>query len=258
MDPLRSEYLKQQYAFDAWRDRNSLGEHLFVWKLFLSGSEIPGWQALRVQPRQQEDGPSIIKSTWQRAEGGTDAAFNIDIFECASRAAAYEALIDVLGEFQSSLITRQEQSSVGDVAFTVPEGYSLLFARANLVVLVRNAGRRLVPVTDLARQFDQDLIARPVTEGVKVVPEIKRFEAPLGAAQVGRSVRLEVEAEDPLERPLWFKFFSRPGEVRLEEGHPASEPAGTGAQEVTVYAINANGGAASQRLEFVTDGSEGR
>jgi hypothetical protein len=55
---------------------------------------------------------------------------------------------------QSGAITRKTEKNVpGDVAFGLANTM-ITFARANLVVLIRNAGPALVPVGNIARDLD--------------------------------------------------------------------------------------------------------
>ena len=250
MDTKMLDDLKQRHAYEKWRASNTIEQNLFIWKFFLSGSEFPGWQIHRIQSVETGGWPPSIQSIWRRHEGETGALLSVDIFEHPSRTAAHEFLVQLLGEFQSPDVTRQEQITIGDVAFAGLGDAFLLFARANLVILIRNAGRDLMPISEVARQFDRDLVSRPEMDGAKVAPEIRRFESLAREFQVGVSVPLEVEASDPLERPLWYKFFSRAGEVLLKEGRLVYQPASAGEQEVSVFAINANRGTASQVLRL--------
>ena len=82
---------------------------------------------------------------------------------------------------------------------------------------MRSVGRKLTPITEVARKFDGDLVSRPDIREAKVVPEIQRFYSPMMELQVGISAPLDIEASDPLDRPLWYKFFSRFGDVFLEK-----------------------------------------
>ena len=42
----------------------------------------------------------------------------------------------------------------GELAFSAPGDTVILFARGNVVAMIRNAGRRVVPVADFARLVD--------------------------------------------------------------------------------------------------------
>lgn len=243
------DHLKRRHEFEGWRGRNTMAENLLVWRFFLSGSEFIGWEPLRIQSAGTPGGQPGFQSTWKRPGGGPDALLRLDVFECNSRLAAHEFLIQVLGEFESPLLARDGKTDVGDVAFGIPGGRSIVFARANLVISVRNAGRELIPVTELARELDHDLASRPKMGATEVVPAIHRFSAGRTEISVSGTVSLELEASDPLGRALWFKFFSSSGKVVLEEGRPVYQPEVPGPQEITVFAINANRGAASLTLE---------
>jgi hypothetical protein len=251
MDSQLVETLKERHSYDTWRDNNTLEENLFIWKFFLNGNEFPNWRAHRIQPIEVPGQPPSIQSIWQLpTKDKTETLLNVNIYECGSRRNAHEFLVHLLGEFQSPLIVRQEQTPIGDIAFVYPGNTSILFSRANLVLLIRNVGRDLVSVNEFAQQLDLSLTSRPETEGVKVVPEIQRFQPLDEEFRTPSGVLLELEASDPLERPLWYKFFSRSGEVLLEGDRLTYQPQASGAQEATVFAINANRGAVSQRVEF--------
>jgi hypothetical protein len=76
----------------------------------------------------------------------------VQIIERPSLGAARETLLELLGDVESSAIKRRADLPIGDVAFG--QEFILMFARGNLVVVVRNAGRKVVPVLDVARQVD--------------------------------------------------------------------------------------------------------
>ena len=83
----------------------------------------------------------------------------VDVFECASSDAAHEYLIDALNEFESAGIGRRTDVSFGDVAFGTQS--VALFARGNLVVLVRKATPQPEPVTPIAQAVDTIILGRP-------------------------------------------------------------------------------------------------
>jgi hypothetical protein len=249
MESQQQEFLRRRYDFEAWREHNTLDEELFIWRLFLSGDELPGWQAHRIQAIDVPGWPPSIQSIWRRTEDRSEALLRLDVFACASRAAVHEFVLLLLGEYQSPDVARLEQPGAGDVAFTAGET-AILFARANMVVQFRNAESDLVPVADVARQFDQYLAVRPAVGVGAVLPQIQRFEARVVDEPTRVSVPLELEAADPLDRPLWFAFFSPSGRVLLEAGGLAYRPTRGGVQEVTVFAQNPNHGVASQTLQF--------
>src|SRR6184192_3056670 len=101
MDNSTIDPLKQRYSYEVWRDRNTLGENLLIWKYSFSGIEFPGWKLIRIQEIQTPGWPPAIQSVWQPTESGTDALMIVSIYETSSRNDAHEFLIQLLDEFQS-------------------------------------------------------------------------------------------------------------------------------------------------------------
>ena len=253
MDNAIFDPLKRQYGFDEWRGRTTLDEGLLIWQFYLGEDEFPGWKPLRIQPVQTPGWPPAIQSVWQPEKGETDALLTVNIYAAESRPEAHDFLIRLLSEFQSREVSRQEQGYAGDLAFAPPGDTAILFARANLAVLVQNGGRKLVPVAPLAAHLDETLTAHPQPAEGQVSPQIRRFTTGTETARVGDQLPLEVEAADPLGRPLWFKFFSSTGEFRLVERRPVYIPAAAGEQRIILYALNPNRGTARQELTLVAE-----
>jgi len=250
MDTNLLDQLKQRYEYESWPAASLTGENLFIWQFFLSDSQLPSLQAHRIQRVEVSNWPLAYQSIWRSREGQSQVLLRLDIFECLSRAAARPVLLRLLGEFQSPRLVREPEPVAGEVAFTVPDGLSILFVRTNLVVLMQSAGREEVSVQTIAQGFDRDLAARPDLQKGRVVPEIRRFAMSEQDVPIQGVVRLEVEAADPLDRPLWYKFYSSNGEVFLADGKLVYRAATTGTQTVTIYAIYENGGAATETLRF--------
>jgi hypothetical protein len=246
--------LKTRHDYQAWRDANTLPENLFIQGFVPSGDELPGWRTHRVQVVEGAGWPRMIQSVWVSGEMTSEALCSVDVFDCASRAEAHEVLVRVLGEFQSPQVEREQEASFGDVAFATPGSSAFAFARANLVLLVRSAGRATVPLADLAQVLDSDLVARPTAGNVRVTPEISRLGVLAGTVEVGSRAPLAVEAADPLGRPLWYKFFSAPGMVLREADRLVYATEVAGPQQLTAYVINANRGVASARVQFTAGG----
>src|SRR5689334_3201449 len=104
---------------------------------------------------ETSESPAFIRSFWKQS-AESPSILNLNIFECSSRTAAHNFLIKVLSQFQSPLLTRRDDLEVGDVAFALPGSTIVMFARANLVHVLRNAGTQTVPVEDVAREVDDD------------------------------------------------------------------------------------------------------
>lgn len=248
MDNAKLEFLKKHYAFEEWFGRNTLDENLLVWKFFPGESEIPGWVPQRVQlivapAPASEDGPaddamkesssprpSLVQSLWQSGGAGDEEALlRVDSFECASREAAQEYLLRALGEFQSPDLV--ETSDVGgDVAFTFGGGASVLFARGNMVFVLRNGGRKVIKLSGIAGSLDSALISKPESEKREI-----DLTGKMGKEDGGASLDAEISSVET-GSGQWYKFFS-PGELRLENGTPVLAPTVTGSNKVEIFTV---------------------
>jgi hypothetical protein len=259
-------YLKQQFQFERWFGRNTLGESLFLWQFPLSGAELPRWQAERVQilqPPLQKLSPltgafaaDIPSSNWSRATQSMwrspsgDGLINIDVYECETRETAHELLLRLLGEFQSPLALLEETSDVGDVAFRNPGDTVILFARANLVALLRNAAPTFVPVTQVAIELDEQLVSKPVESSDLAMATLRHLPA-TQRTKIGRSVILPVETRAELAevQPVWYKCFAQAGDIRVEEGKLVYDPPSSGTHELIVFALGPGRVAVKQTVE---------
>ena len=85
---------------------------------------------------------------------------SIDLWECASTAAAHDPFVELLGSIQSDAIERRpDDAAIGDMAFALGD-LMILFRRVNIVVFIRNAGPNIVGVDAIARTIDALLVRR--------------------------------------------------------------------------------------------------
>jgi hypothetical protein len=144
-------YLERRYRVRDWHGRG--GRSRRVIKDFdIDGSEIRRWSLQRVQ-RDEGAKPPVIRSIWSQGEN-VNELLAVDLFECASVKAAHDQLLEALANMESDAIKRRtEKNAPGDIAFGLGDTM-VLFSRANMVVLVRNAGPTIVPVNSVAREID--------------------------------------------------------------------------------------------------------
>ena len=159
MQTEQREELKQRFDFEAWRERNLLGSTATLKPFELGDNDLPGWRI-----RRRSDNPAVrppvLKTVWTPRSGSDQGLLSIAVSFCDSLQAAHEQLLDWLGDFESTAVKERSELQIGDVAFGISEPWMLLFARANVVVLVRNAGPRLVGVHDEARALDSRIISQ--------------------------------------------------------------------------------------------------
>jgi len=158
MDPGHKRYLQERLAADRWQGR---GGAAVIKGFAFAGDELPGWTLLRAR-REERDGALRTRALWHRGDPAAEL-LSLDVWECASLAAAHDRLLEALGNTQSAAVRRQETGGVGDVGFALGDGMAL-FARSNMVVWIRNAGPRVVEVSPVARALDRHLVRLSGTE----------------------------------------------------------------------------------------------
>jgi hypothetical protein len=157
----QKEFLDVQFAVKEWHGRSGSGRRM-VKGFRIEGSEIKNWRLQRVK-RDERAGTTTMLSLWSHGDSGEDL-LSVDVFECASVKAAHDQLLEVLANVQSPKVERKtEKTAPGDVAFGLANTM-ILFARANLVVSIRNAGPRIVPVGAVARELDAKILRRLESE----------------------------------------------------------------------------------------------
>jgi hypothetical protein len=245
------EDFRKRHGFDEWRDTRPADAALFVWRFFLGGQELPGHRALRTDSVEAPGLPPAFQSLWRPDKDDvTDRpTFRIDTYEAPSRVEARELLLRMLAQFQSPLIERRSEGP-GDVAFGMSGNRSLVFARANMVVVVLNAGDEVEPVEPVAREFDRLFTAPSEVGRSPVRPEIRRAEVAEGKPAARAPVPLVLEAEDPLGRRVWFRLSAKGGEFSAHENRVFYAPEAEGRHAIEIAAVNENLGVAVQQLEF--------
>ena len=142
----RLERLRREHDYESWAKRGTPGVAPDV---RLTADELPGWKPER-ETRYDEVRPPVTKSVWSRG-GSKDELLGIELYRCGSPEEAQALLLRALGEFQSAAVKQQPETGIG-------EPWLLVFARANYVVRVHNAGPRLVDALDVARAVDQKIL----------------------------------------------------------------------------------------------------
>ena len=154
MHAAQKEFLEERFGAKEWRGRSESGRRVLKGFRF-DGAELKGWKLLRVKD-SEEGKAKTIRSMWSRGDEA-DELLAVDVFVSTSVKDAHETLLEALGNVQSGAVERKaEKNTPGDVAFGLANTM-IVFARANVVVLVRNAGRKVVPVGTIARDLDSQI-----------------------------------------------------------------------------------------------------
>jgi hypothetical protein len=154
MHAAQKEFLEERFGAKEWRGRSESGRRVLKGFRF-DGAELKGWKLLRFKD-SEEGKTKILRSMWSRGDEA-DELLAVDVFVATSVKDAHETLLEALGNMQSGAIERKtEKNTPGDVAFGLANTM-IVFARANVVILVRNAGRKVVPVGTIARDLDSQI-----------------------------------------------------------------------------------------------------
>jgi hypothetical protein len=240
-DP-KLEYLRQRYAFADWSDAGTPLESLFVWKYVRNRHYLPGYELERIEELETEQGqPASSRAIW-RSQSDREAVLELLVSECPDRGSARPALLRTLGQFQAFLERRE---GIGDIAFAAAGDGAVTFVVANLVVLVRAVDGPPTPMIGPAHDVERHVRDRPEPGG-RLAPEIHELTA--AAPQTDGTIPIDVEADDPLGRPLWFKVFGHRGEAFDRNGELTFRPYGPEPWDITIFAINENGGSAERAL----------
>jgi len=161
MHATQKRFVEQRFGAKEWYGRGQRGRHTLK-EFSFEGSEFVEWTLERVE-RDEHTKPTAIHAMWRHDEAGNEL-LAVDVFECVSVKAAHDQLIETLGEMESAAVERRSgKNAIGDVSFGLNDTM-VLFARSNLVVLFRNAGRTVVKVGAIARSFDKMLERRLESE----------------------------------------------------------------------------------------------
>jgi hypothetical protein len=153
MDEKVREQLRKRFDFKAWKSAPRGVAKVSTGGLIEVGSALGSWTAIRAAPISVPGARAAHLSMWQQG-ASSEALLRLDLVDGASATAAREMVLELLGQFESPQIQRLPNPPAGDLAFGAPGNTVIVFSRGNVVAMVRNAGRRVVPVTEFARLVD--------------------------------------------------------------------------------------------------------
>jgi hypothetical protein len=206
-------------------------DNLLILGFRFFGYEVPEARLERARDIEASKLGPILRSMWRQGPG----LVAVDVLERDSADDAEQTLQDVLREVQSPLVARTETQDLGDTTYVAPGGGGVYLVRANLVVVVRDAGDA-TSVLDTARALDSWVIAAPEPGGT-TPPQIRR-------ADLSDQGEIDFDIVDPLGRPVWVKLRAVEGRLLRRQDRAVLEPARPA--EVTVMAVGENGIAMAQ------------
>ena len=206
-------------------------DNLLILGFRFFGYEVPEARLERARDIEASKLGPVLRSMWRQGPG----LVAVDVLERDSADDAEQTLQDVLREVQSPLVARTETQDLGDTTYVAPGGGGVYLVRANLVIVVRDAGDA-TSVLDTARALDSWVIAAPEPGGT-TPPQIRR-------ADLSDQGEIDFDIVDPLGRPVWVKLRAIEGRLLRRQDRAVLEPARPA--EVTVMAVGENGIAMAQ------------
>lgn len=217
---------------------------LFISGFFLDGTEIPQWKLKNIRFINQTDCPPIIQSFWSPETKPTDAIIRLEIHQGSSLKDARETIVDLHEGFQLPDITKRESPPFGDEVFSVSSNFVILFSRANLVFLLRNVGETFVS-TEFAAVAIDNLVKRDPSQFYPTIPAVL-FEL-METKEANRRL-LRPIALDPEGKQRQYKFFTKSGEVSLEDHQLVYRSVLGQPDELEIFAIDILGRAERQGI----------
>jgi hypothetical protein len=225
--------------------------NLFSSGFLLSDDIFPGWQIARSAAVRISESIFSIKSLWTRKRRNAGVLLEVDVYECASRDEAREFLLELIEGVQLPGIEPLEAGGPGDIAFSMSNDILVLFSRGNLTASVTTADGGAESVLNKANQLDRYMIRKPRRSDTEEnAPAIEHFAPETEDLQVGLDVPLTMTATDPSSQHLWYRFFSRTGEVTSDGGRLRYRLATGGEHKITAFALNTQRLQAKEQLKL--------
>jgi hypothetical protein len=243
-DANQAAIVRRRFDFDGWCGRNSLGGQLISYNTN-PAVRLPGHEETRVRTsvastaapvaaaadgvmrdlagREVVAAPSPDVPSQRSAqvvwwsESRPSVIVRAELFQHDSQMDAHEFLLRLLGEFQSPFVERKDVV-FDDVAFGGRSDGLLLFARTNLVYLVRNVGWQPESVFTVALSLDADAISQPEPEDA--APAWREASAPGLANAQEADQQVEIVVADLADVPpiTSIKVFARSGDLHVDAG----------------------------------------
>ena len=218
-----------------------------------------GWQLREVDHFDAEPDPFKLTDAIWSATDCSDAKLRVTTYECTSISAARSFVLSLLAEFDRPGIKRREKFilgeeqvvEIGDVAFADLDDLVLVFARVNIVVLIQNAAKQVVPVTHFGFQLDGDITRGPDPKGKEPEEEMVQFSISEKKVRVGDEIPMYCHSGSLKNgNGTLFNFLGRSGELFLKGDDLLYRPSAGGEQTLTILGRNGGTQTARQQLKL--------
>ncbi len=157
-------FLKTHYRYKEWQAADSKREPVSVADVC---DLLRGFEHWNIVDRPQiictSNRPPVIVTLLQN-KSQPEVLVRVDVDVCSSESEARHFVLQRIGQFQLPTLHRQIDSQIGDITFIDAESGAVLFTRAKLVFLIRNAGRLCLSLVDAAFDLDNLIKRNPQAE----------------------------------------------------------------------------------------------
>lgn len=241
-------FFKARYGYDEWRRR--ISRELFIGGFFLSKQSFRDWKFVGI-PRviRVSQWPPTIQALVQTTLPDVIQNLRVDVDVCVSAESAVYFLLRRAARFETPTLVMRPDLEIGDIALMESQTGTILFARGNIVVSVRNPLNTFVNPADLAKLLDRYLTEHPDREG-KESGLLQRFYPATTTVTTDEEIPLLIQSDSIRESQQFYKFFCTSGYVRQRRGEFVYCSTGSGSHQLTVFAYDADGTILSQQLEI--------
>jgi hypothetical protein len=225
---------RERYGIDALRQRAPRDQGLLIVGLGATPEDIGGWRRTTREVLPEAADRPLVRTIWDDPSD-REKRILIDVVQCPSNGAAYDALADRLEYNQLATVPRGPDS-LGEASFVHPEGVppAVYFVRGNLLVMVASFGRLSTPVLQVATRLDARAQRRPTNarEGLPV----RSTDTAAQAVKAGTAIVYELRT--PLGDDGYVAIFVQGSTAELRDGRIILTGAAVGPVRVDVYAVD--------------------
>ena len=252
------ESIKEMSSFPNWVGRTR-GEEFsgFFMNIVIPDRIFTSFSLLRTsEPPTQFDARKVKRYLYagDRSKGKKETLIEVMLTECNSIINAHESIIDFMANCMASKIPRGEERgiTIGDISFTGhgKKLLSIIFARNNIMAVVRSVGDLDLDVKAFAKKVDEFLGSKGKTAKSRNAPKISTFKLSTQQTPAGGTIKISFNATDPRGKNLMFKLFTTAGPISMQDNEPILECKKLGKHRVDLYVINEDSLVSNSKLDL--------
>lgn len=243
-------FLKTRYEYSEWRRRAAVSTGLFFAGSPLTKNVLRHWTFIyRPELVLTARWPPTVNVLAKTDLNYKTHLIRFDLDICFSTVSALYFLLRRVASFQSPTLELRKDLPIGDVVLVDTESGAILFSRANLVVLIRNASNGITDLINLAKMFDDDITRHPA-QGGKTIGVLDRFYLRNSTINIDEREPLRVHAVMENDTHQFYKFFASSGCIRRQRNALVYCPGSSGLQQLSVFDYQSDGTILGQQINI--------